>query len=867
MSRSPRSQNICRHYEEDTRRAKAVHQKEQTVHATSRAHPQTPRLREERHVFEPKPNRSHSERRLPTDAIGNTQKTGLLNRKVGRNDRLVSPASPRQAVRVRSAGGAHGIHRGKSVPVLDTAQFKNGIDNPRARLDTSPAASHRQDSSPRGGLQTRRDVSIDPLHYATSSGAFRSHSTPMYQDARCVQHDYDARLNRDLSPFCARKDPSPRSARRDLSPRGAHGDVSRLGASRDMQRFDTVGNIPLTAWHMGSRSVRDTSANLTFRTPEDLDRSSTRVNQSSKPAWNQDDFAGLQSAQRTRSIANGGKLTFYGAPHVQDSPDMMDLVCGSKDLLGYYEEHESKSTAKNILAGLAGKSDQDDDLGDVKKTGRKYFGTAPHVADKSFINELICGSDRFYSPREKQKKAMPDTSNMFQGYAGASLLDDEHGSLKRRTKRHFWGAPHVQDTPMTGILIGSEHMERFTREHEAKGADLSNIFDGMAGRCLQDEDQEEADTKGRSGKKSFAGAPHVADTPDLVDLVCGSQAMKESWAARANSELHRMFDGCAGISAQDEDVGSSKSTGRRRPPSSHPATRSELWDTLTDVSYKSEPNSWTKRSLPLQPLPTLFISHGLGPMPLMMDPRQPSIRCLSDLPEGLGIDLDTVRCLLFISAHWETHGSLEVSMHDGRQRLLYDFQDAPPDVQNLDARCHPPGDLDVSRWAIGHLKEANFQVRHRRGRKLDHGVFVPLILMRSLTNFPVVQVSLPALQGRKGSDMAQYCLEMGQALEPLRLKGVLIIGSGMSTNSCASPAHNERWTRHLKRLCCEAHPQERYQGLMHWTSTLPHAREVHGREEHLLPLHVALGAATAEPGQILGDFRENGYAMTHFRFG
>ncbi len=57
---------------------------------------------------------------------------------------------------------------------------------------------------------------------------------------------------------------------------------------------------------------------------------------------------------------------------------------------------------------------------------------------------------------------------------------------------------------------------------------------------------------------------------------------------------------------------------------------------------------------------------------------------------------------------------------------------------------------------------------------MDHGVFVPFLLIYPQADVPILQLSL---DGRL--DPALH-LRIGRALTPLRDEGVLIVGSGMS---------------------------------------------------------------------------------------
>jgi aromatic ring-opening dioxygenase catalytic subunit (LigB family) len=94
---------------------------------------------------------------------------------------------------------------------------------------------------------------------------------------------------------------------------------------------------------------------------------------------------------------------------------------------------------------------------------------------------------------------------------------------------------------------------------------------------------------------------------------------------------------------------------------------------------------------------------------------------------------------------------------------------------------------------------------------------------------------------------------MGRALAPLRDEGVFIVGSGMTYHNLrafgrsAKPSADafDAW---LQKAATSA-PNERNAELIAWT-TAPSARLVHPREEHLLPLMVAAGAAGDDRGAL-----------------
>ena len=83
--------------------------------------------------------------------------------------------------------------------------------------------------------------------------------------------------------------------------------------------------------------------------------------------------------------------------------------------------------------------------------------------------------------------------------------------------------------------------------------------------------------------------------------------------------------------------------------------------------------------------PTLFLSHGGGPMPFLGDPSHASmVEFLSEL-RNLLPSLPKAICV--VSAHWEEEN---VQISTGADQLLYDYYGFPPQAYEL--KYQPPGD-------------------------------------------------------------------------------------------------------------------------------------------------------------------------------
>lgn len=145
-------------------------------------------------------------------------------------------------------------------------------------------------------------------------------------------------------------------------------------------------------------------------------------------------------------------------------------------------------------------------------------------------------------------------------------------------------------------------------------------------------------------------------------------------------------------------------------------------------------------------------------------------------------------------------------------------------------------------------------------------MFVPLYVMYPDADVPVLQLSL------RSNFSPREHLAVGRALAPLRDEGVLIIGSGqpsyhnmLSQGATTTSSEFEVW---LTAACIDNSGEERNKLLEQWEKA-PYARAAHPREEHFIPLLVAVGAAEGEPG-VRQHFTTKAFGSVHeagYRFG
>jgi aromatic ring-opening dioxygenase catalytic subunit (LigB family) len=218
--------------------------------------------------------------------------------------------------------------------------------------------------------------------------------------------------------------------------------------------------------------------------------------------------------------------------------------------------------------------------------------------------------------------------------------------------------------------------------------------------------------------------------------------------------------------------------------------------------------------------------------------------------------------ILIVSAHWQTRGKIKVTSGKSHP-LMFDYSGFPKETYNYNYAA--PGDPQLAQTVCDLLIAGGIPCEKDHSRGWDHGVFVPLMLMFPEATIPVVEMSI-----EQSLDPALH-IRVGHALRKLREDGVLIVGSGASFHNfdyffARDVGKARRGVEHscafhdflvgtltspltplplplTSALPLPLSDEQREHLMSYWTSA-PSARECHPpqAEEHLIPLHVIMGA-------------------------
>ena len=165
-------------------------------------------------------------------------------------------------------------------------------------------------------------------------------------------------------------------------------------------------------------------------------------------------------------------------------------------------------------------------------------------------------------------------------------------------------------------------------------------------------------------------------------------------------------------------------------------------------------------TLPLSdPMPGLFVGHG---SPMNAIEENHFVRGFREIAKTL----PKPKAILCISAHWFVDGTKVTAMT--KPRTIHDFGGFPKALHEV--QYPAPGSPELAGLAAELAKPTQVGLDNQWG--FDHGSWTVAMHMYPQADVPIVQLSVD----RKLSPRGHF--ELGQRLNDLRHRGVLIMGSG-----------------------------------------------------------------------------------------
>ncbi|HEV7427793.1 MAG TPA: class III extradiol ring-cleavage dioxygenase [Thermoanaerobaculia bacterium] len=229
-------------------------------------------------------------------------------------------------------------------------------------------------------------------------------------------------------------------------------------------------------------------------------------------------------------------------------------------------------------------------------------------------------------------------------------------------------------------------------------------------------------------------------------------------------------------------------------------------------------------------MPSLFISHGAPSIAIEQDDFTRAVA-------SFGETVRDARAIAVVSAHWQAR-TVRVNAV-AHPETIYDFGGFSPELYKI--RYEAPGDPSLAREISTLLGGAALE----ETRGWDHGLWVPMRILLPEANVPIVEIA--QAHPTTPADL----LRIGQALAPLRDRGVVIAGSGGIVHNLRAihladkNAQVDDWANEFDDWFAHHLAARDFDTLARYRDLAPHANLAVPTPEHFEPVFVALGASRA----------------------
>lgn len=255
------------------------------------------------------------------------------------------------------------------------------------------------------------------------------------------------------------------------------------------------------------------------------------------------------------------------------------------------------------------------------------------------------------------------------------------------------------------------------------------------------------------------------------------------------------------------------------------------------------------------PLPTIFVSHGAPTLPLEDLPAREFLR-------QLGSQFNKVKAVLCISAHWSTSTPMVHAMQ--KPGTIHDFYGFPKELYTIEYPAK--GNPEIALEVVELIQAANIPCDIEKKRGLNHGAWVPMILMYPDADIPLLQLSI-----QNHLDPYQH-LKVGRALNDLINEKILILGSGgavhpLGYTGARFQGETHQWALDFDQWLTHAIIQGDENILTKYKQTAPYPERAHPYPDHYMPLVVTFGAAgEGAKGEVIHHSWIGDLGMAAFKF-
>jgi len=228
-------------------------------------------------------------------------------------------------------------------------------------------------------------------------------------------------------------------------------------------------------------------------------------------------------------------------------------------------------------------------------------------------------------------------------------------------------------------------------------------------------------------------------------------------------------------------------------------------------------------------MPSIFVCHGGPNLVLLNNDYTESLKALGKRYSP--------KAIIIFTAHWESP-VLSISSTDDQYDMIYDFGGFQKELYSYSYPAK--GSTKIAELLRSKLESHGIASRLNAERGLDHGAWDVLALMYPQADVPVVQVSInPKLAYEE-----QY--KIGDAIKELGLEDIMIIGSGSTVHNLGTLNWNSKetqpWAVEFDDWLIDKVEKQDLEALYHFESLAPHAKRAIPRNEHIVPLFIAMGS-------------------------